>query len=172
MPICGRCLTRAAVHQLHERGEISVEERDRHLAELTACDRLGGTCVHVFGVEFPTRLVAALVAAMTFTVALAWNSAFTAFFDANPELKDTGPWVYALSMTVILALATTIGGHVRAAIAGAQRADAARVLRSGGAAAARLQRTLALRNLALLDRGGASVDEYRATRDDMIAAMA
>lgn len=41
-----------------------------------------------------------LLAALALIVALAWNSAFQSFFQGNTFLKEAGPWVYAVAVTI------------------------------------------------------------------------
>jgi len=52
-----------------------------------------------------TSLVAQLVSypitAFTLVVAFAWNSAFQSWFAHHPRFKHHGPWVYAISVTVL-----------------------------------------------------------------------
>ena len=52
-----------------------------------------------------TGLVAQLVSypitAFTLVVAFAWNSAFQSWFAHHPRFKHHGPWVYAISVTVL-----------------------------------------------------------------------
>lgn len=45
-------------------------------------------------------LSAYVAAALTLTVGLAWNSAFTSFFERTPWLKTYGPFTYAIMLTV------------------------------------------------------------------------
>ena len=42
-----------------------------------------------------------LIASLSFVTALAWNSAFQHLFENTPFLKKSGPWIYALLITLI-----------------------------------------------------------------------
>jgi len=44
-----------------------------------------------------------VLGAMTLVAALAWNQAFSNFFDTHPRLRQFGPWVYASAVTAIAA---------------------------------------------------------------------
>jgi hypothetical protein len=46
-----------------------------------------------------------ILASISLVTALAWNSAFQNFFDAQPALRDKGPWVHALLMTLFSVIA-------------------------------------------------------------------
>ena len=54
------------------------------------------------------RMDALATTAMGMVTALAWNSAFTQFFDSHPVIKRYGPWAYALIVTIIAVLYVTI----------------------------------------------------------------
>lgn len=45
-----------------------------------------------------------LLVTMSFIFALAWNDAFKNFFKRIPYLQKYGPWIYALSITLILVI--------------------------------------------------------------------
>ena len=45
-----------------------------------------------------------LLITMSFIFALAWNDAFKNFFKRIPHLQKYGPWIYALSITLILVI--------------------------------------------------------------------
>lgn len=42
-----------------------------------------------------------ILGAMTLVAALAWNNAFSNYFENNPKLKAYGPWIYASTVTII-----------------------------------------------------------------------
>jgi len=42
-----------------------------------------------------------LISSLSFVAALAWNSAFQKFFERNKLLNTGGPWIYAVSITII-----------------------------------------------------------------------
>lgn len=47
-------------------------------------------------------LLSIFIAAITLVISLAWNEAFTNFFQrAPPYLKKYGPWVYAIFVTLL-----------------------------------------------------------------------
>lgn len=47
-------------------------------------------------------LISIIIAAITLVISLAWNEAFTSFFQrAPPYLKKYGPWVYAIFVTLL-----------------------------------------------------------------------
>ena len=41
--------------------------------------------------------------ALSLVVALAWNNAFNQYFKSKPALQSHGPWIYAISVTLIVA---------------------------------------------------------------------
>jgi magnesium-transporting ATPase (P-type) len=47
------------------------------------------------------QLVSYPITAFTLVVAFAWNSAFQSWFAHHPKFKHHGPWVYAISVTVL-----------------------------------------------------------------------
>ena len=55
-----------------------------------------------------SRMDALATTAMGMVTALAWNTAFTQFFDSHPVIKRYGPWAYALIVTIIAVLYVTI----------------------------------------------------------------
>ena len=42
--------------------------------------------------------------ALSLVVALAWNTAFSNYFQSQKWLKVYGPWIYAISITVIVTI--------------------------------------------------------------------
>jgi hypothetical protein len=47
------------------------------------------------------KATAMFISAVSLSAALAWNSAFQSYFDSREELKQKGPWFYALFITII-----------------------------------------------------------------------
>tara|TARA_Y200000002_G_C22223250_1_gene472450 strand:- start:257 stop:511 length:255 start_codon:yes stop_codon:yes gene_type:complete len=43
-----------------------------------------------------------LYTALILIVALAWNEAIKSIFELNPRLKNYGPWIYAIFVTIII----------------------------------------------------------------------
>ena len=42
-----------------------------------------------------------IMASLSFVIALAWNDAFQNLFENAPFLKKSGPWIYAILITLI-----------------------------------------------------------------------
>ena len=51
--------------------------------------------------EFFSKINYLMATSLGMVTALAWNSAFQNFFNKYPKLKDYGPWVYAILITII-----------------------------------------------------------------------
>ena len=51
--------------------------------------------------NFTVTSIAFASSSLALIVALAWNEAFKELFDSREELKQYGPWVYAILITVI-----------------------------------------------------------------------
>lgn len=49
-----------------------------------------------------------IIGALGMISALSWNEAFTNFFKQHPIMKKNGPWIYAIIVTIITLLVTTI----------------------------------------------------------------
>lgn len=49
-----------------------------------------------------------IITALGLVVALSWNSAFQRYFEDNKYLKKKGPWIYALSVTLLIFVIITI----------------------------------------------------------------
>jgi len=43
-----------------------------------------------------------IITSLSFVSALAWNSAFQNYFEKNNLLNKGGPWIYAISVTLII----------------------------------------------------------------------
>ena len=59
-------------------------------------------------VSIASNTIVFATSALTLVVALAWNTAFKAYFDSKPELRVYGPWVYAVTVTVIALVGITV----------------------------------------------------------------
>ena len=53
------------------------------------------------------RIIGYPITAFTLVVAFAWNSAFQNWFSNHPRFKHHGPWIYAISLTIICVLFIT-----------------------------------------------------------------
>ena len=49
-----------------------------------------------------------LLGSISIVVALAWNDAFASMFKNDPRLKSHGPWVYAISVSIVGAMAVYV----------------------------------------------------------------
>ena len=49
-----------------------------------------------------------LITSLSFVTALAWNSAFQNLFERIPFLKRGGPWVYAILLTLMVIVVTSL----------------------------------------------------------------
>lgn len=53
-----------------------------------------------------------IISALTFVVGLAWNSAFQNLFQSITWIRNYGPWVYAILLTVVAMVAIRILTHI------------------------------------------------------------
>jgi hypothetical protein len=63
--------------------------------------------------EFISDYLDYLIGASSFIVALAWNSAFQKYFEHSKFLKNSGPWIYAISLTFIITIIMLIIKRVK-----------------------------------------------------------
>ena len=49
-----------------------------------------------------------IITSLSFVTALAWNSAFQNLFEHIPFLKRGGPWVYAILLTLMVIVVTSL----------------------------------------------------------------
>ena len=49
-----------------------------------------------------------IINSLALVAALAWDNAFQKFFENTPILKNTGPWIYALLVTIIMIVLTFV----------------------------------------------------------------
>lgn len=59
--------------------------------------------------DFATHTFTFMTGALVVVCALAWNNAFTQWFEDTPSLKVYGPWVYALFVTGIAYVVSSFG---------------------------------------------------------------
>ena len=56
----------------------------------------------------PANIETLMIAALTFTVSLAWNSAFQALFTRIRSLDTVGPFAYAIIVSIIAIVVSRI----------------------------------------------------------------
>ena len=52
-----------------------------------------------------------IVGSLTLVAALAWNDAFRGLFQQYPALKKHGPWIYAITVTIIVIVIISFMTH-------------------------------------------------------------
>lgn len=66
--------------------------------------------------EFASHTFTFVTGALVVVCALAWNNAFSQWFDNTPALKVYGPWAYALFVTAIAYAVSSVGKTINGSL--------------------------------------------------------
>ncbi len=62
------------------------------------------------------KLNTLITSAFGLVAALAWNTAIQKWFESYPQFKAFGPWVYAITVTIVAVIATVWLGRINTAM--------------------------------------------------------
>ena len=62
------------------------------------------------------QIVVLISAALSFVAGLAWNDVITAEFEKYPKLKEYGPWIYAIAVTILAIVVAAVFAKAQAMV--------------------------------------------------------